>query len=42
MPVILATWEDEIRKTGVPGQHGKKKFSDPISTEKAGCGGVCL
>jgi hypothetical protein len=31
MPVILATWEAEIRRTRIRGHHGKKSSQDPIS-----------
>jgi hypothetical protein len=35
-PVILATWEAEIRRIMLWGQPGEKGSQDPISTEKAG------
>jgi hypothetical protein len=31
MPVILATWEAEIRRTEVPGKPGKIVHKTPIS-----------
>jgi hypothetical protein len=35
MPIILATWEVEIRRITVPGQHGQNKVHETsISTEK--------
>jgi hypothetical protein len=34
MPVILATWEAEIRRIMVPGQHKQNSSRDPISTDK--------
>jgi hypothetical protein len=32
MPVILATWEAEIRSITFRGHHGQKSAQDPIST----------
>jgi hypothetical protein len=42
MPVISATQEVEIRRIVVQGQSGQKFSEASISTNKAGCGSVCL
>jgi hypothetical protein len=34
MPIILATWEAEIRRISVPGYRGKNVFEVPISMDK--------
>jgi hypothetical protein len=39
MPIILATWEAETRRTEVPGQPGQK-FCETPSQPTAGCGVV--
>jgi hypothetical protein len=41
MPVILATWEAEIKRVTIPGKLGQKE-QDPNSAKKAGCSGGCL
>jgi hypothetical protein len=39
MPVVLATWEAEMRKIMVPGQPGLKNFDKtPSPQKKVGCG----
>jgi hypothetical protein len=41
MPVILATWEAEIRKIVIPSQHRQKKVhKSPLQQKKAGPGGA--
>jgi hypothetical protein len=34
-PVILASWEAEIKRIKVPGQLGQKSLQDPIPTGKS-------
>jgi hypothetical protein len=43
VPVILGTWEAEIRKIVAPGQPGQKKgLKTPSKWKKAKCGSVLL
>jgi hypothetical protein len=40
MPVILATWEAEIRRIAVSDQRGRGDCETPYQEKKAGHGGV--
>jgi hypothetical protein len=42
LPVILATWEAEIKRTMVQVQSRKKSSQDPISTHSRMCSGAHL
>jgi hypothetical protein len=42
MPVILVTWEVEMRRITIQGQPGQKVSENPSQPIKAGHGGGCL